>query len=547
MRWAKTAGLIGLIGFAVFLRFDALGDPNYWYDEAITSLRVAGHTEAQVAAYAADHPRFAIGELSQFVTVDRSAGFGDTVRSLASDDPQHTPVYYLIARAWALLFGNSIAASRALAALASILALPAMYWLCLELFVRSGAFTSRLVCWIGVLMMAVSPYQVAIAREHREYSLWTLTFTVACACLLRAMRKQDWGSWALFAAAMTLSIYTHLLSALGVAACGAYLLVRERFRLRRPLWSFLAASAACALACAPWMWVLVHGRRSAEGSLGWVQSWTHGPWQFRFSLAPVSKLGDLSLWDLRGLTEDLPVEWLASKFSEIALLALLAVIWALGRDRRAACSGFVTALICSVSLPFFLLDYVTGSITGWAYRYGVPTNLGWLLAAAMTLAILWEAQGKWMLPARTAAAAFAAIAGISAYVTHAQQHTWAKSFDAHWEVAQLVSAEDGATLLSDDFVGGMLALVPGARKNLPIMWNARCYSCPRMLEPILEIPDPPVSDKVYYFRSWTNVPPTILDPLADRLVNDRLGDPRFQTRMVPLTGRAPSLFQLTPR
>ncbi len=544
MHWAKIAGFIALIAFAVFLRFDALEDPNYWYDEAITSLRVAGHTEAQVAAYATDHPRFAIGELGRFVTADSSAGFGDTVRSLASEDPQHTPVYYLIARAWALLLGSSVAAGRALAALASILALPAMYWLCLELFVRSGAFTSRLVCWIGVVAMAVSPYQVAIAREHREYSLWTLTFTVACACFLRAVRKQDLGAWALFAAAMTLSIYTHVLSALGLAACGAYLLVRERFRLHRPMLSFLAASAVCGLACVPWIRVLHHGRHTAEGSLGWVQNSSAGALQLKFSLVPAWRLADISLWDLRGLTEGLPIERLAHGICDLMPLAVLAVILAMGFARA---WGFPIALICSVSLPIFLMDYFTGSIAGFAYRYGVPTNLGWLLAAAMALTILWELQGKWKFPARAATAAFLSIAGLSAYLTHEHRHTWAKSFDAHWEVAQIVSAEDGATLLSDDFVGSVLALLPNARKDLPIRWRARCYSCPRQLEPILEIPDPPPSDKTYYFRSWSNVPQAILESLAERMASDRLDDPRFHTRLVPLTDRTPALFQLTPR
>jgi len=86
-KWAKWTGIAALIAIAVYLRVDALEDPNYWYDEAITSLRVAGHTEQEVAAFATAHPTFAMGELEQFVTVSRSTGFGDTLHSLTTEDP----------------------------------------------------------------------------------------------------------------------------------------------------------------------------------------------------------------------------------------------------------------------------------------------------------------------------------------------------------------------------------------------------------------------------------------------------------------------------
>jgi hypothetical protein len=68
--WVRRALISALIVFAVFVRADGLDAPNYWYDEAITSLRVAGHTERQVAAFAESHPTFPIGDLKQFVQVD---------------------------------------------------------------------------------------------------------------------------------------------------------------------------------------------------------------------------------------------------------------------------------------------------------------------------------------------------------------------------------------------------------------------------------------------------------------------------------------------
>jgi len=454
----------------------------------------------------------------------------------------------MTARAWALLTGSSLGAGRGLAALASILALPAMYWLCLELFVRTGAFASRLVCWLGVTAMALSPYQVAIAREHREYSLWTLTFAIACASFLRALRKQDSAGWALFAAAMTASIYTHLFSVLGLGACGVFLLVRERFRLNRPVLSFMAASVSCGLACVPWMMVLLSERRTATSSLGWVQSFSQGRLQLRFSLDPVLRVADLSIWEMLKLIQELPAYRLTYWVFALTPVFVLFAIWWLGRDRRRSCAGFATALICSVSLPLFVMDYSTGSTGGWAYRYGVPSNLGWLLALAMLMAATMEMPGKWKGPGRAAVGAFVLIAGISAYLTHEQRHTWAKAFDDHWETAGFLNTDGEANLLSDDFVGGILALRPQTRADLPLSWRPRCYSCARVLTPLLDIPNiPGTAGRFYYFRSWVNVPITGLQPLIDSMAADRLGDPRFHTQLIRLPESSPSLFRLTPR
>jgi len=547
-KWVNGAGIAALVAFAVYLRVDALAGPNYWYDEAITSLRVAGHTERQVAAYATAHPIFALGDLEQFVSVRPATGYADTVHSLTTEDPQHTPLYYVMARAWASMLGNSVAAGRGLAALASILALPAMYWLCLELFVRSGAFASRLVCWLGVTAMALSPFQVAMAREHREYSLLTLTFAIACASFLRALRRQDAAGWALFAVAMTATVYTHMVSLLGLGACAAFLLVRERFRLSRPVLGFTAASVACGLAFVPWLLVLRAGRNTATSGLGWVQNFSQGRLQFGFSFDPVLRVSDISVWEIDKLIQGLPAYRLTHWIYELTPMLILITIWRLGRPGQRSCAGFATALICSVSLTLFIADFFTGSTSGWAYRYSTTSNLGWLLALAMVMAAAMEHSGRWKTPGRAAVGIFVLIAGWSAWVTHEQRHTWAKAFDNDAEIADSLSIDSQANLLTDDFVGGILALRPQTRADLPVSWRPRCYTCARVLEPLLDIPNiPGTTGQFYYFRSWINVPANRLQPLIDTMAGDRLGDPRFHTQLIRLTDPSSSFFLLTPR
>ena len=546
--WARRAAITCLVAFAVYVRADALDDPNYWYDEAITSLRVAGHTEQQVAAFAASHPSFPIGELKQFVQVDSQAGVSDTVRSLATEDAQHTPLYYVAARLWAHVFGSSIEAGRGLAALMSLFALAAMYWLCLELFVKTGAFESTLVCWLGVLTMTLSPYQVALAREHREYALWTLTMTLACAAFLRALRKNTRSAWILYGSAMAVSLYTHLVSAFALAALGVFLLCKERFRFTRAVWGFAGASAAAGFSCLPWFIVLLSRRGNAESSLGWVQHFTQGRFQLRFSLTPVIQLANVSAWEAEKIFTDLVGYRITQAIILFAPFLVLIALWWFGRGPRRVCAGFAAVLMASVSGTLFALDFLTGSTAGWAIRYGVPTNLGWLLALTLLLALVTTYKGPWTVLVRGLAGIFVLTGAISAVITHDAKHTFLKAWEPSEEIVELLNTDGRVALVSDDFVGAVLTLGHEVREDLPLSWRARCYSCPRVLEPQVDIPFPVGSmGQTLFFRSWVNVPLVMLQPLVERFVGDRLGDPRFHTSPVPLGHPQSNLYLLTPR
>jgi uncharacterized membrane protein len=552
--WFQRMGVAALILLALYLRFVGLDEPNYWYDEAITSLRVAGHTEQEVAAYAESRPFFPMGDLEQFVSVDGSRGISDTLRSVKTEDAQHTPLFYMLARIWAGIFGSSIEASRALPALWSLLALPAMYWLCFELFVKSGAFESRIVCWLGVLAVTISPYQVGIAREYREYSMWSCLLIVACATFLRAVRVDTWAAWLWFAIAMIFAMYTHLLSALPLAACGVYLVFRERFRPSKTLLRFVVAAGVCAVTLAPWALILLGRQKTAQDSLSWVQAFSEGAYNFGFSIDPVARVADVSLWELRQIITRLPGLRYTILLERLTPIVLLAAVWVVaarsqGRARALVqCAGFSTALVASASLSLFVLDYVEGSTTGWAYRYHVSSNLGWMLVVVFLLASAWIVAGKWSLPARVISIVFLLVAFTSAVLDHEMRHTWAKAFDQHSDAVDFLNTTARIGLVSDDFVGGLISLSRQVRPDLMVSWKARCFSCPRAVEPLLEIPySESRAATVYFFRSWVNVPIKRLRPLLADLVDDRAGDARFHTHLAGETFPQGDLFLLAPK
>jgi hypothetical protein len=72
----------------------------------------------------------------------------DTVKGLATEEPQLSPVYFILARFWVQSLGPQVAAVRSLSAWINLLVFPSVYWLCWELF-RSAS-----VGWKAVTIVA---------------------------------------------------------------------------------------------------------------------------------------------------------------------------------------------------------------------------------------------------------------------------------------------------------------------------------------------------------------------------------------------------------
>lgn len=167
-------------------------------------------------------------------------------------------------RFWVQWFANSVAVTRSLAALFSLLALPCIYWLCLELF------NSSLVGWVAVALLAVTPFHVLYAQEAREYSLWTLTILLSSATLLRAMRLKTKLSWGMYAVTVALGLYTFVFSGLVSIAHGVYVIATENFRLTKRVIAYLLASLVEILAFTPWVVVILSQSTQINKTTGWT-------------------------------------------------------------------------------------------------------------------------------------------------------------------------------------------------------------------------------------------------------------------------------------
>ncbi len=267
--WRSLFLLLLVLG--IFFRFYHLGHKAYWGDEVFTSLRISGHSAAEATAELYTGDIVSVAELQQYQHPAPTLGWSETVAALQTS-PEHTPLYYGLAHLWARMLGGSadnplrtVWAIRSLSALASLLALPAMYWLCRELF------DSALTGWVGMGVLAVSPFQVLYAQEARPYSLWTVTILVTSAALLRAMRRQTWQSWGLYALTLALGLYTFLFSGLVAIAHGLYILLGSRLRWTRAVMAYLLATLAGLLLFSPWIGVIAANWNRLRENVGHLE------------------------------------------------------------------------------------------------------------------------------------------------------------------------------------------------------------------------------------------------------------------------------------
>ena len=137
----------------------------------------------------------------------------DTVKGLATEEPQLSPLYFILARFWVQSLGPQVVAVRSLSAWISLLVFPRVYWLCWELF-RSASLGG-----MAVTIVAVGPFHVLYAQEARPYIMFAVLVLLSNAILLRAIALQNFPTtsklskavWSIYAIALTLGLYSSLL------------------------------------------------------------------------------------------------------------------------------------------------------------------------------------------------------------------------------------------------------------------------------------------------------------------------------------------------
>jgi len=446
--WLRFLIIVVLV-VGIFFRFYNLDGKVYWHDETYTSLRISGYTVAEVRQQIFNGRVMTREAFAKFQSPNLEKGLGDTIKSLAVEDPQHPPLYYVIARFWVQIFGNSVTAIRSLSALISLLVFPCVYWLCRELFNVPLSLPM-----LAIIFMAVSPIHLIYAQEAREYMLWVVTILLSSASLLRAMRlefKRQLKSdriltWGIYTAALALSLYTCLLSGFVAVAHGIYVVAMKRFCWTKTVKAYFLASIAAFVSFTPWLIVILVNFSQFHDATAWtmtnlsfialIQSW----------LMQVSRI----FFDLNFGFEN-PFSYLITTFF-FTLVGY--AIYFLYRTTHPQVWLFIVTLIAVPALPLMLPDLIFGGQRSVAERYLMPSSLGIQLAVAYLLATqiyngsLSSRRRIWQT-----IMALVIIGGVVSGAVSSQAETWWNKVVSYGDpqVAKIINQASRPLLMSDSF------------------------------------------------------------------------------------------------
>jgi uncharacterized membrane protein len=359
--------VLGAIALGVLFRVEHAQRRMFWADESWTALRVSGYTYRQLRGLFDDRVHTA-SEILSFQKVNPSHPVSATIAGLATEEPQHPPLFYAIDRIAAGVIGSSIPDLRIPAVVFSLLAVFAVAWLCYELS------RSLPVAGSGAALMALSPLFVNYGGQAREYSLWALMIAVISVLLLRALRRPTLPAWIWYGLATALALYSDLLMLIVIAAQVVYVFAFYR-SYRSMIARYCAATAVALLSFVPWMFVALHGR----GTILTEELWT----RIEFPL-----LQFVEKWAFNTGTVLFDGEYATMRLLPVAAAALLLLAYAayrLFRDERPMVAWFVALPALAIVVPQILYDFATHGHESTESRYLIPLWFALLVAAALFL------------------------------------------------------------------------------------------------------------------------------------------------------------------
>ncbi|EDX85889.1 dolichyl-phosphate-mannose-protein mannosyltransferase [Synechococcus sp. PCC 7335] len=373
--------IVILIGLGVLFRVTNLDRPVYWVDEVATSMRVSGYTQAEVVEQVATEQPLSVSDLQRFQVIrpveDSSAEhpllglIGVLVQS-----PEHAPLYFVLARFWAELFGNSVVAMRSLPVLFGLLGIPAMYGTGRSLFSQMKDAQAQIVAKTAAGLLAISPFFVAYSQEARPYSLWILLLLLTTQCLWRSLQTGRWRWWIAYGTCLILSLYTSLLTILVVLGQGLAVLLWYR----RRLYAYLTASAIALSALSPWVIVVLTHWPKLQSNTVWMQQY-----------APIWATLGTWFYSLAVLFFDVPVAERPLVFG-VQVVVATATLTLIGyasyvfvRRTSPQLWGLVLATALSTPSLLLLVDLLRSGQAAATPRYLMPTHLVVLLVVAYLL------------------------------------------------------------------------------------------------------------------------------------------------------------------
>lgn len=471
--------IVLLIG--LFFRFYNLDYKVYWDDEVYTSLRVAGFTETEVVKEFSSNQISQVSDIQKYLHFSSNKNVTDTIMALAKEEPQHPPLYFIMSHYWVKIFGYSIGGIRSLSAVASLLSLPAIYWLCMELF---GYSTFG---YVAMVILAVSPFHVLYSQEAREYSLWTLMILLMSASFLRAVRLKGRFNWAGYTGLLTLGLYIYPLSGFVAIGHGLYLIVLQGFRLKKIVISYLISVSLGFLIFSPWLLVTFLNTNQIGKGMSFIRY---------YSLSPLD-IFKVLIGSVKFVFIDDSLHSPALIGSTLILVGYS--IYYLYRKTPIRVWLFLATLSLFAVIPTVIPDLMDRGGRTTQYRYLISLYLAIELALVYLLASQISSTSTRLWLKRFWQSILVAVVsmGIVSCIVSSQAETaWTKlgpsgSFPS---LARIINQTPHSLIISDNYIAYSAALSYRLDPRVSLNLAPRCYLCtlptPSLINPkLLQIPD----------------------------------------------------------
>ncbi len=199
-----TIAMLVVLSAGVWLRVDGLGAKALWADEART------------------------WRLLQYP-------LGEMIGALGGMGTVHPPFYFLVMRLWTGLSGDSEWQLRSVALVGGSAAILFMFFLIQELARLAPSKAGPAGPWQGpavlaAALVALSPFQIHMAKQARSYGLGAALLVASSWALLRAIREisaggKGWTYGSIYALLALAFCFTHHLALVSVASQWAFALI----------------------------------------------------------------------------------------------------------------------------------------------------------------------------------------------------------------------------------------------------------------------------------------------------------------------------------
>jgi uncharacterized membrane protein len=445
--WFRLLVIITLALGLVF-RVAHLDSKVYWRDEALTSLRISGYTVGDVIDHTFGGQEVRPDDIQAYQHLNRDVTPSEVFVKLASDNPHHPPLYFLLARFWAQTFGDSVTALRSLSVVLSLLSIPAMYWLCRELFANVQTAT------VAIALTAISPFHVLYAQEARPYMLWVLTVLLSSASLLWALRTNTKMSWAFYCVNSILALYTALFSVFVIVGHCLYVCLIERWQFNHRLITFWAMFGAALFAFLPWLVIVETNLTRVNEATSWVNQSISLPTQIKIWLLNATRIF---------LDIDFKIGNPISYLAPIVIFLIPISFYFLLRTSKPRVYLFILASTGVLACFLVGSDLAFGGVRSVTSRYLIPCVLGVQLSVAHLLSTQLNRPLHPMVRFinwRGITALVLAL-GIVSNIAISQTDTWWNKYDDSFNpaIAQIVNQTTDPVLMSfSGSVGQILSL-----------------------------------------------------------------------------------------